>query len=66
MRLDSLGNAVRFRMGYSINGTLVTRGSSNGVVITLKATGSQIVIRIINDDMRIRSTITEGVLCGKS
>jgi hypothetical protein len=42
------------------------RGFSNGIVISPKATGSQIGISIINDDMRICSTIAEGILFGKS
>jgi hypothetical protein len=40
-----------------------TRGFPSGIVIALKATESQIVISIINDDMRICSTVTEGILC---
>jgi hypothetical protein len=65
VRFDVLGNAVRLQIGNSIKGTLGIRGFANGIMITLKATGSQIVVSIINDDMRICSTVTEGVLFGK-
>lgn len=66
MHCDALGNAVRFQIGNFIKGILGIRGFSNGIVIALKATESQIVISIINDDMRICSTVTEGVLLEKS
>jgi hypothetical protein len=42
------------------------RGFSKGIVISPEATGSQIGISIINDDMRICSTIAEGILFDKS
>jgi len=66
MRCDAFGNDVRLQIGTSIEGTIETRRLSNGIVIALKATESQIVICIINDDMRICSTVAEGVLFKKS
>ena len=65
LRCDVVGNAVRFQIGNSIKGILGMRGFSNGIVITLKAMEFQIVVSIINDDMRICSTVTKGVLYGK-
>jgi hypothetical protein len=65
VRCDALGNAVRFQIGNFTKGILGIRGFSKGIVIALKATESQVVIRIINDDMRICSAVTEGVLFGK-